>query len=144
MLTTLKSLLAFKMISICGYAAVFNNVDSDKDVILKGAFSNLNDRFNLYWQHNLKQQIGQIDSIKEDHRGLFIKASIWDNLLLSKQINKTIRNHEVTGLSIGFKPLETKMICGKKIRLITRLHLVEISVVTRPANPHSQIRKISY
>ena len=144
MLATLKSLLHLKMISIFGYAAVFNNIDSDRDVILKGALCNINDQFNLYWQHNLKWQIGKIESIKEDNKGHFIKASIWQNLAHSKQINKAIRNHEITGLSIGFKPLETKMISSKKIRLITRLHLYEISLVTKPANHQSQIEKISF
>jgi len=131
------------MTSIYGYAAIYNNIDSDHDVILKGAVSNLHEQFYLFWQHDLKQKIGNIEAIREDDRGLFIKANIWNNHPDAKQINSLIRNHIVTGLSIGFKPLRTKIIKSKRMRLINLLHLYEISVVTNPANILSQIQILS-
>jgi HK97 family phage prohead protease len=132
------------MTSISGYAAIFNNIDSDGDILLKESISNIDDLCNLYWQHKLNHQIGKIESMRQDHIGLFIKATIWDDAPKALTIAKSIRTHRTTGLSIGFIPLETKMIHGKKIRIIKLLRLIEISVVSKPANHLSQIKAISY
>jgi len=132
------------MTQISGYATIYNFVDSDRDVIIKGSLSNANDEFYLYWQHDLNHRVGKINSLYDDERGIFIKAEIFNHHPNSHAISKAIREHKVTGLSIGFKPLATKLVKSKKIRIIKQLKLFEISIVTFPANELSQIRSISF
>ena len=74
--------LDFEGRTIEGYAATFGNLDRVKDIIHPGAFTKtLNERGNkvrLLWQHDQKEPIGRPLEIREDDRGLFIKAVVSD------------------------------------------------------------------
>ena len=65
-----------------GYASVFNNTDSDKDIIQKGAFKRSikalgpdgADRIKLLAQHKLDRPIGKMVVLNEDSNGLYMEA----------------------------------------------------------------------
>ncbi|RZL54978.1 MAG: hypothetical protein EOO93_19610, partial [Pedobacter sp.] len=70
---------------ISGYASAFNSVDSDGDVIVKGAFTktlqengveSLNPRIFHLYQHNISQVLGRPLILKEDDYGLYFETKI--------------------------------------------------------------------
>lgn len=127
---------------IKGYANVYNITDNHNDIIIKGAFENLNSTENikLLWQHMTDKPIGKIIEIKQDDYGLFVVAEINLNLTLGKEIANLIESGAINGLSIGFS-VEKSHINEQSIRVITKAKLWEISIVTFPANEHAQIIK---
>ena len=94
------------MTVIAGYASVFNILDTDRDVIIKGAFKNLNKRkILLLWQHDINKIIGSVDYFVEDEFGLYIKATLDLQAKDSRHVASLIKENKITGLSIGFKPI---------------------------------------
>jgi HK97 family phage prohead protease len=130
------------MTLISGYASVFNILDQDRDIIIKGAFANQNKKIDLFWQHNLKQKIGTVEKLIEDNMGLFIVAKLFNKNQLAQKAQSLIRDNLVTGLSIGFKPIKTTSNHFRKTRIIQSLELFEISVVDKPANQLSLINQL--
>ena len=55
----------------CGYASIFNTVDSYNDIILNGAFNNSikYNNIKLCWQHNINNIIGEIKTMTENYAG---------------------------------------------------------------------------
>jgi len=68
---------------ISGYASVFNIVDSQNDIVQKGAFEDTKpENIKLLWQHDTLKPIGIIKSLYEDDYGLKIQAEINNRILL--------------------------------------------------------------
>src|SRR6476660_419801 len=67
-----------------GYASVFNVVDNQRDVVVRGAFSRtLKGRINeirLLWQHQQEEPIGTFDRMFEDKRGLYVEGALLLNI----------------------------------------------------------------
>lgn len=119
----------------CGYASVFNTVDSYNDIILNGAFHN-SIKYNtikLCWQHNINNIIGTIDVLKEDSVGLYIEGKI-----NKKDIYSYVKNGIINGLSIGYN-VSKYHIDDKNRRVLENIDLKEISIVAFPANKHANI-----
>ena len=57
-------------LTITGYGAAFNNIDSYGDIIEKGAFKNTledrGDRVAFCYQHDIWHPVGKIEEMKED------------------------------------------------------------------------------
>jgi uncharacterized protein len=130
--------------TFAGYASVFNVLDSQRDVIKVGAFSQtIKGRISeikLLWQHNIGEPIGVIEELKEDSQGLYIRAS----LLLGKiaradEAYALIKAGVVRGLSIGYSPVRYRYDTPNRIRYISQVDLWEVSLVTYPANAAAQI-----
>lgn len=131
---------------ISGYGAAFNTKDSDKDIIVKGAFSEavkaFNDKKNkvaFVWMHNLKDPIGKIVSLEEDDYGLKFLAELDDvenGLRAQKQYaSGTLNQH-----SIGFRYdlSAMKYDKAKDANIVTNIkRLFEISPVTIGANENT-------
>ena len=128
------------VLSITGYASVFGVVDSYCDIINKGAFSNIASKeIPLLWQHDTKEPIGVIKYMQEDDRGLHINAEI--NLLVQKgaEAASLIKQNAITGLSIGFTIKDYEQ--SYQQRIIKQVNLLEVSVVTFPANEEAKIHE---
>ncbi|MDR1494474.1 MAG: HK97 family phage prohead protease [Rickettsiales bacterium] len=124
-----------------GYANVFNVEDSQGDIVLNGAFSKtLRDARNikLLFQHNPKDVMGQITLLREDVLGLYVEGRIHLEDQLGKNIYRYIQNDLLNGLSIGYS-VNDSSIDGRGRRLIKSLTLLEISLVSSPANRFSKI-----
>lgn len=126
-----------------GYGSVFNVVDSYDDVVLPGAFSKtLNDRLlgdnppgiPILYQHSWYDVIGKIVEASEDEYGLRIKAQINTNTPLGRDVYSNMKFGAIKGLSIGFFTLRYSMDQERDLRYIQEVKLMEISVVTFPAN----------
>ncbi|MDF2964987.1 MAG: hypothetical protein K0Q51_375 [Rickettsiaceae bacterium] len=132
---------------IKGYASVFNVIDNHSDLIVKGAFENSikkhfrDTSIKLLWQHNQAEPIGVIDELYEDEIGLFMTASINNHTQRGREVISLIQQKAINGLSIGFK-IEDVDYDKQGIRVIKKVDLWEVSIVTFPANEHAQINSL--
>ena len=132
-----------------GYGSVFGNVDSYNEVVAPGAFTESlqatrakGRTFPVLWQHRSGEPIGNwdIDSLKEDSHGLFGEGQLWlDEAPYAKVAYRGMQAKAITGLSIGYYVREDSFDEKTRIRTLKRLDLVEISVVTAPANDDARI-----
>ena len=128
---------------ISGYASVYNVADMHNDMIVKGAFASANHlNTRLLWQHDWQKPIGVIKSLTEDNYGLKIEAVINNKVEAGKEAIELVRQGAVDSLSIGFN---IKLANYNKLnqRVITEAELVEVSIVTFPANNHAKISHIT-
>lgn len=126
-----------------GYGAVFGNTDRDGDVVAKGAFADsLKGRMPaLLWQHNPKEPIGRFDVVKEDAKGLYVKG----RLSMSgkgKEAYDLLKLGALNGLSIGFVTKEALRNRATGTRTIKSAELMEISLVTFPANELARVQSV--
>lgn len=139
-----------------GYGAVFGNVDSYGDVIAKGAFkSTLRDWKKagslppMLVQHGGWMMtdmdalpIGKWESMEEDDTGLRVKGRLINlDTERGKQIYGAMREGVLDGMSIGYRAKE--FIIGTKPeeprRTLKAVELIELSVVTFPANGKARV-----
>ena len=127
---------------ITGYASVFNIKDSHGHIISKGAFENTTaSNVKLLWQHKAEEPIGIITSLEEDEYGLQVEAEINNNTRAGLEASELIKQRAVCGLSVGFVPKSSNY-NKVGVRVIGKAKLMEISIVTFPANRHAEIQQI--
>jgi HK97 family phage prohead protease len=126
-----------------GYASVFDVVDNQKDVILRGAFrETLQGRkqsIRLLWQHQFEEPIGLITEIFEDDRGLYVEGKLLLDVARAKEAYSLLKANAIGGLSIGYSPVRYSMDPDSGIRRISKVALWEVSLVTFPANEQANI-----
>lgn len=129
-----------------GYASVFGVIDSQRDVILRGAFSEtLSGRvgeIKLLWQHSTAEPIGVFDLIAEDEKGLYVEGRLLLDVQRAREAYALLKAGAVQGLSIGYSPLRYSIDDDTGVRLLSSLQLWEISLVTFPANAQAGIRTV--
>ncbi|MFH3733486.1 HK97 family phage prohead protease, partial [Acinetobacter baumannii] len=66
-----------------GYLADFNNIDSNGDVIRKGAFLKTIEEWNskgkypaIFWNHDPDEPIGVFTLMREDEKGLYVEGRL--------------------------------------------------------------------
>lgn len=125
--------------NITGYASVFGNVDSYGDIVEQGAFvdSPNIERVKLCYQHNISDVIGRINQLKEDERGLWIDATILPTSL-GKDVSILLEGNAINEMSIGYRIIEQTLDENRNHHL-TKLHLIEISIVSRAANEEAVV-----
>lgn len=129
-----------------GYASVFDNIDEAGDRIARGAFRETLEDFRaenrqppLLWQHDAKEPIGAFREIYEDARGLFVKGVLFtQEIERAREAWKLMREGVVTGLSIGYRARQSFRDEKSGVRVLTRIDLLEISMVTFPANTQAR------
>lgn len=126
-----------------GYGAVFGNVDRDGDIVAKGAFTeSLKARLPaLLWQHNAKEPIGRFDVVREDEKGLFVKGRL-STEGRGREAYDLLKMGALDGLSIGFVTKEAQRSRASGTRTITKADLMEVSLVTFPANEMARVSGI--
>lgn len=126
-----------------GYASVFNNVDSQRDRVHKGAFStSIKQRdkpVQLLWQHQWEKPIGVITALFEDARGLYMKGKLLLEVEQAREAYALMKAGVVRGLSIGYSVKRSRRSPDTGIRELLELNLWEISLVTMPANEAAQV-----
>jgi HK97 family phage prohead protease len=133
-----------------GYASVFGTVDSYNEVVAPGAFVDSlkeiaasGDPLPALWQHRSGTPIGGYKTLKEDAKGLFAEGWLLkDDVVQAREAFALMKARVVKGMSIGYYVLESSYNEKTGIRTLTKLELVEISIVTFPANPDAQIDAI--
>jgi HK97 family phage prohead protease len=128
---------------IKAYACAFGNVDSWGDIIAPTAcddFLKSEDasRMKLCYQHDAHEVIGVITDMGVDAIGMWIEADILDTATGS-DVQKLIKAGAINEFSIGFYAdkyhLERREGYDYDIRVLDAITIVEVSPVTRAANP---------
>lgn len=127
-----------------GYGSVFDVVDSQKDVVARGAFAATLDKrkpsdVKLLWQHDALEPIGVIDELFEDAHGLYVKGRLLLDVARAREAYALLREGVVKGLSIGYSPLRYTINPDSGVRILKAVELWEISLVTFPANEAAQV-----
>lgn len=144
-----------------GYGAVFGNVDAYGDVIQPGAFAGfLSDvkEGKQAWPMMLSQHggmgitaedlmpIGVWEHLSEDGNGLYVKGQLADTPRGREvyELMKMSPRAAIDGLSIGYiaKEWTPRTKAEEPRRLLKRVDLVEISVVSRPANTKARVASV--
>ena len=122
---------AAQTVRFAGYAGLFNIPDADRDTILPGAFAATlaarTKALPLLWQHRPDQQIGVIESVSEDERGLRVVARI-DRT--NSRAARMLAKGEVSGLSFGYRARRAAH--TEAGRELAEIDLFEVSLVTHP------------
>ena len=131
-----------------GYAAVTGNVDLGGDVILRGAFVNLQDfitkGFAAFGHDWYDEPIGFIESAVEDEVGLRVVMrfhSTQDAQDARTVVKERIDAGKFVGLSIGYRVIEAgwETRDGQDVRVLKAIEVFEFSIVTMPMNPEAQV-----
>jgi len=126
-----------------GYGAVFGNRDSDGDIIQPGAFrASLKARKPvLLWQHDKREPIGVFDVVREDEKGLYVAGRLSAEGK-GREAYELLKMGALNGLSIGFVTREANRDSIQGARLITKADLMEVSLVTFPANDLARVSHV--
>ncbi|MDX2073472.1 MAG: HK97 family phage prohead protease [Alphaproteobacteria bacterium] len=126
-----------------GYASVFDIVDNQKDIIMKGAFAgalkNGPGAIKLLWQHQQDEPIGIFDHIFEDAFGLYVEGRLLLDVQQAREAHALLKAGAVSGLSIGYSPVRYRIDGDTGVRYLAAVDLFEISLVTFPANDAAKV-----
>lgn len=135
-----------------GYAAVFGNVDSYGDVIVKGAFAESLTEYGpdgagipCYWSHEMRNpmlNIGVTTAAQETDRGLLVEVKLdIDNNPNAAYAHRLIREKRVRQMSFAFDVLDAGWgeRDGERIYELRKLRLHEVSVVPIGANQETEL-----
>ena len=126
-----------------GYASVFDMVDNQRDMMMRGAFrDSLKDRVHevkLLWQHEAREPIGYFTAMFEDKHGLYVEGQLLLDIEKAREAYALMKKGVVSGLSIGYSPLRYTTDPDLGIRKLHKVALWEVSLVTFPANEASRV-----
>jgi HK97 family phage prohead protease len=123
-----------------GYAASYGNLDTDGDIIEPGAFAKSikegfpSGRIKVLWQHRADMPIGLPVEMREDSKGLYVKARI-SRTEKGEEALQLLRDKVIDRMSVGFSiPSGKTGYDATGTRRIYEGKLYEFSLVTWPAN----------
>lgn len=130
-----------------GYCSVFDVVDSYGDAVRKGAYEETIKRWQkrgkmppILWQHNWSQVIGKWTDLKEDEHGLYGEGQLFVNdITLAREAHALLKHGAIDGLSIGYNIEKGEYDDDTGIFDLLAIDLMEVSVVTFPANVESTV-----
>lgn len=129
-----------------GYGSVFGVVDSYKEIVAQGAFSESlqalkaqNRMPSLLWQHRSGEPIGVYTEMREDAIGLHVKGRLALKTTRGAEAYELLKMQALSGLSIGFVTREDSYDKLSGVRTLKRVDLWEVSLVTFPANDAARI-----
>jgi HK97 family phage prohead protease len=127
-----------------GYASVYDCFDLHKDIVAKGAFSSSLKEKELWpkmlWQHDPTSPIGRWEKVEERENGLYVEGRLFLDLPKAREAFILLKEGVVNALSIGFQIEKSRRL--SEGRLLEKVKLYEISLVTFPANPEARILDI--
>ena len=126
-----------------GHASVWDIVDSEGDVVERGAFAKTitegiaKEGVPILALHNdTVLPVGKTLALREDDEGLYVKGYI-SPTSMGNDVRTLIRDGVLKELSIGYVPVAHKM--EGNVRHLLEVELPEISVVTWAANSAAKI-----
>jgi HK97 family phage prohead protease len=130
-----------------GWGSVFGNTDSHGDVVQPGAFAESLAKHHaagtspaMLWHHRGAEPIGKWIGMGEDARGLRVRGQLNLDSARGREAHAHIKAGDVTGLSIGYSVPpggQTRQSNGS--RLLSKLHVHEVSVTPIPSNEATRI-----
>lgn len=133
-------------LEIAGHASLWGVADLNGDVVAKGAFAGSLARtgaagVRMLHQHEERAVIGVWDEMVEDDRGLFVRGRIFDWSAEARFAQALSRAGALDGLSIGFRTAKARR--DGRLRVLSRVELWEVSLVTFPMLPGARFRVVS-
>lgn len=133
-----------------GYGSVFGVVDSYREIVARGAFAESLAQIKakgrpvpVLWQHRTAEPIGIYTAMQEDETGLYVEGRLLkDDIGQAKEAHALLKAGAVSGLSIGYYVREDSYDEKERLRTLKRLDLVEVSLVTFPANDEARVDTI--
>ncbi|NRA50559.1 MAG: HK97 family phage prohead protease [Phaeodactylibacter sp.] len=127
--------------TVTGYLSSFGNIDSDKDIMIKGAFSkSIAERKNQIFflnQHNWNQPLSKFKVLLEDEKGLYFESEPLPDTSYGNDVIKLYEAGVLKEHSIGFQTIKADYDRETEIRNIKEVKLYEGSVVTLGANSNT-------
>ena len=123
-----------------GYASVFNNTDSDGDIILPGAFKNAltnqTRKVAMFYNHRTwEMPVGKWENLEEDSKGLLVCGVLTPGHSQANDLKAAMKHGTVEGMSVGFSAGKDDYSLGTSGRIFKNVAaLREISICTFPAN----------
>ena len=129
-----------KMGIVKGYGSIFGNVDSDGDIINKGAYKKTiqenGSRVKYLYQHDMDKPIGKMVHLEEDEKGLVFEAQV-PKTRLGMDVIELMKAGVITENSVGILPIQKGM--NGQYRELNEVKLFEVSAVTLAANDQAMI-----
>ena len=130
-----------------GYGSIFGNVDSYGEKVAPGAFGESLARHQregtkplMLWQHNSDEPIGVWENLTEDGKGLKGTGRFVLETARGREAHALLKAGAIRGLSIGYRELEAEP--DGNNRILKKLDLMEISVVSFPANRRANVTAV--
>lgn len=134
---------------ISGYGSVFGNRDSYGDVVVEGAFKRSlaehrrnKTRPKMFWQHDMHQPIGSWTEMAEDSTGLLVTGQLNMEVQKGREAYALLKAGDIDGLSIGYRVVKALDDEAEGVILLKELSLVEVSVVSMPANTSATVSAV--
>jgi HK97 family phage prohead protease/HK97 family phage major capsid protein len=135
-----------KTLKIAGYA---NTSDKDRtgDIVVPEAWAKGIENFRrnpiLLYQHDHGKPIGKVNSVTVDKKGIFVEASVSEAAEKQHGVKTLISDGVLKSFSVGFRVKDADYDKRTDTFFIKDVELLEISVVSVPANQNSlfSIRK---
>ena len=122
---------------IAGYASTFNHLDKAGDLVLSGAFKEINKPIKLLYGHRNNLELGELLTLKEDDYGLYLEGVIFCHEPWQRSLVRKIIKKEIVGLSVGILVQEAEVLEG--FNNIIKADLQEISITSQPVNGNCRI-----
>ncbi len=139
-----------KQAKLIGYAALFDSLSEEmwgmRELIAKGSFQETikKDDVRMLWNHDpnfvlARNRSGTL-TLREDDKGLYFEA-VPPDTQWARDLIVTIKRGDVTQNSFGFQILDEswEKKDGKDIRTVKKVKLYDVSPVTYPAYPETQV-----
>ena len=135
-----------------GYGSVFGVTDSYGEIVAPGAFKqSLIDiaakgrPVPVLWQHQSSAPLGVYEGLSEDEHGLKVSGRLLiDDVPKAKEAHALLKAGAVSGLSIGYWVRKSSYDEKTGIRTLNELDLVEVSLVTFPANDDARVEAVKF
>lgn len=141
--------------SFAGYGSIFGNIDAYGDVVAKGAFSQSLESWKasgkyppMLLQHGMAEDglpVGKWTLMREDDKGLYVEGRLINmDTERGKSIYGALSEGVLDGLSIGYRVREfsQRTRAEEPRRTLKAVDLVELSIVTMPANDKARISSV--
>lgn len=135
--------------TFAGYASVFGVIDSHKEAVEPGAFKKSLARWTqkdnapaMLWMHDPTMPIGVWYGMSEDKKGLVVYGKLALGTQKGHEAYELLKLKALTGLSIGYRVLSSKIDRRRKVRVLTDVDLFEVSLVTFPSNDKARVESV--
>jgi HK97 family phage prohead protease len=130
-----------------GYASLFGEIDSARDMVMPGAFAQTLRtrglrRIPMLFQHDPAEPIGVWLDLFEDARGLKARGRLIEDVARAREVLALVRAGAIDGLSIGFRTVRGRIDPRTRVRRLDQIDLWEISIVTFPLLAGARVRAV--
>jgi len=134
-----------------GYASVFGEIDSYRDIVMPGAFAKSlakhaakGRKVPILWQHRSAEPIGVHTAMQEDGIGLFIAGKLTRGVQRADEAYLLMKDDALSGISIGYNtaPGGSEYDAKNDVLKLTEVDLWENSLVTFPALDSARVDSV--